>query len=163
MGSTLIFDFNKTSDIEKWTVVDDEVMGGKSSGTISLSPEGHGVFEGTVSLENNGGFSLVRYGFKQISTKKATKVVLKLKGDGKTYQFRIKTNAGDYYAYVSTFSTTGEWQEIEILLKDMYPAFRGRKLDQPNFSDDHIEEIGFLIGNKKQETFRLKIDRIGLE
>jgi hypothetical protein len=29
-------------------------MGGMSSGTFKLDPDGQGVFEGTVSLENNG-------------------------------------------------------------------------------------------------------------
>jgi hypothetical protein len=28
---------------------------------FKLDPDGQGVFEGTVSLENNGGFSMVRY------------------------------------------------------------------------------------------------------
>jgi len=42
----------------------------------------------------------------------------------------------------------------------MYPSFRGRKLDQPNFSKDCIEEIAFLFGNKSQEKFKLIIDKI---
>ena len=163
MASHIIFDFNKDTDIENWIIVDDVVMGGKSSGTFKLSTEGHGVFEGTISLENNGGFSSVRYRFDKILIKEFTKIILKIRGDGKQYQFRIKANAGDYYSYISPFSTTGEWQEIQILLKDMYPSFRGRKLDQPNFSDDYIEEITFLIGNKNQEEFKLLIDKIELK
>lgn len=69
----------------------------------------------------------------------------------------------NYYSYISTFSTSGEWQEIEIHLKDMYPSFRGRKLEQANFSADYIEEIAFLIGNKKPEKFKLLIDKIELK
>ena len=76
---------------------------------------------------------------------------------------RIKTNASDYYSYVSSFSTSGEWQTLEIPLREMYPTFRGRKLDKPNFSNDHIEEIGILIGNKKKEEFKLIIDKITLD
>jgi hypothetical protein len=45
----------------------------------------------------------------------------------------------------------------------MYPSFRGRKLDAPNFSHDNIEEIVFLIGNKKNERFELIIDKIALK
>jgi NADH dehydrogenase [ubiquinone] 1 alpha subcomplex assembly factor 1 len=163
MASRVIYDFRKTSDVENWVIVDDVVMGGKSSGTIKLNAEGHGVFEGAVSLENNGGFSSVRYTFEKTLIKESTKIILKLRGDGKTYQFRIKSNSKDYYSYISTFSTTNEWQEIQILLKDMYPSFRGRKLDQPNFSKDYIEEIAFLISNKKQENFKLLIDKIELK
>ncbi len=163
MASKVIFDFNKKSDIKDWIIVDDVVMGGRSSGTFNLNANGYGVFEGSISLENNGGFSSVRYRFKRIQLKEYTKVILKLRGDGKNYQFRIKSNSGDYYSYIKSFATSGEWQEIEISLRDMFPSFRGRRLDQPNFSEDHIEEITFLIGNKKKEKFKLLLDKIEFE
>jgi hypothetical protein len=163
MPSHILFDFNKDSDIENWIIVNDDVMGGRSSGSFNLNTQGHGLFEGGISLENNGGFSSLRYrgGRKQIN--EHTKIVIRLKGDGKNYQFRIKSNSRDYYSYIAPFVTSGEWQEIEIDLKDMYPSFRGRKLDQPNFSNDYIEEITFLIGNKRQENFKLLIDKIELK
>lgn len=163
MSPMIIFDFNTQSDIQDWLVTDDIVMGGESSGTLNLSANGYGEFSGSVSLENNGGFSSLRYRFEKLKVKGYNKISIKLRGDGKTYQFRIKSNSRDYYSYISTFSTSGEWQEIEIPIKDMYPSFRGRKLDQANFSHDYIEEIGFLIGNKKAEKFKLLIDKIELK
>lgn len=162
MPHQIIFDFNKTSDIRNWLIVDDVVMGGKSSGNFRLDEAGHGVFEGEVSLENNGGFSSVRYTFNKILVKEYSKIFLKIRGDGKNYQLRLKSNSEDYYSYITPFSTSGEWQEIEISLKDLYPSFRGRRLNQPNFSADSIEEIAFLIGNKKKEKFELFIDQIEL-
>ena len=162
MNSQVIFDFDKNSDIQDWIIVDDVVMGGRSLGSFKLSEAGAAVFEGNISLENNGGFSSVRYRFDEIKLKKHTRIVIKLKGDGKKYQFRLKNKAENYYSYISSFSTTGDWQEIEIPLKDMVPSFRGRKLDQPNFSHGSIEEIAFLIGNKKPEKFKLLIDKIEL-
>lgn len=157
-----IFDFNETTDIREWVIVDDVVMGGRSSGKMSLNTEGHGIFEGEISLENNGGFSSVRHTPGRISVKDHSKIVIRLKGDGKDYQFRIKANSGDGHFYVAPFSTSGQWQEIEIPLKDMYASFRGRKLDLPNFSAEHLEEIAFLIGNKKTEKFKLLLDKIEL-
>ncbi len=162
LSSQIIFDFNPDSDLKNWLVVDDVVMGGRSSGSLVLSPEGYGVFKGNVSLENNGGFSSVRHRFERMSVKGFSKIVLKVKGDGKKYQFRLKANSRDYYSYISYFSTNGDWQEIQIPLKDMYPTFRGRKLEQPNFSGEYIEEIAFLIGNKSEEEFQLLIDTIAL-
>lgn len=159
----VIFDFNKNSDVQDWIVVDDAVMGGESSSTFKLNDDGFGVFEGSISLDNNGGFSSVHYRFQKTMIKEYTSIVIKLRGDGKNYQFRIKSNSGDYYSYIAPFSTSGEWQEIEIPLKDMYPSFRGRRLDQPNFSKDYIEEITFLIGNKKKEKFKLLLDKIELK
>lgn len=163
MITPIIFDFNKKSNLQNWTIVDDVVMGGRSSGSFGLSSEGHGVFEGSVSLKNNGGFSSVRYNFEKIVIKEFTKISLKVKGDGKQYQFRIKSNSSDYFSYIFSFSTTGEWQEITIPLNQMSPSFRGRKLNRPNFSEDSFEEIAFLIGNKKEETFKLLIDKIELK
>ena len=106
----VIYDFSKKSNIEDWRIVDDVVMGGRSSGSMGLNVDGFGVFEGEVSLENNGGFSSVRYRFQKILVKKYSRIAIKLKGDRKKYQFRIKANSGDYYSFTSTFETSGEWQ-----------------------------------------------------
>lgn len=163
MNTTPIFNFDNTTNIRQWHVVDDNVMGGKSSGNFKLSEEGFGVFEGNISLENSGGFSSVRYGFPKISIKEFSKVILRLKGDGKEYQFRIKAKAEDAHSYIAYFLTSGEWQEIEIPLNTMFPTFRGRELDQPDFDKDYIEEIAFLIGNKKKENFVLMLEKIELK
>ena len=158
----VVFDFNKKSNLTDWIILDDVVMGGRSSGTIEIDDNGNGVYSGSVSLQNNGGFSSLRYKMARLSVKKYNKIKLKVKGDGKNFQLRIKVNSEDYYSYISQFSTNKEWQEIEIPLKDMFPSFRGRKLDLPNFSGEFIEELTFLIGNKKQEEFKLLIDKIEL-
>jgi NADH dehydrogenase [ubiquinone] 1 alpha subcomplex assembly factor 1 len=163
ISAKIIFDFNKDSIIDNWTVVDDVVMGGKSSGNFYLNEDGHGAFEGDISLENNGGFSSVRYEFSKTPTKGYTKAFITLKGDGKEYQFRIKASSLDYYSYIRYFKTSGKWEEIEISLADMYPSFRGRKLDKPNYSDEYINEITFLIANKKNESYKLLIDKIELK
>ena len=158
-----IFDFNKNADITNWNIVDDVVMGGRSSGKFYLNEEGNGVFKGNVSLENNGGFSSLRYRFDAVSTGSYSKITLKVKGDGKSYQFRVKDKSSNYYSYITYFNSSTGWKTIEINLSDMYPAFRGRKLSSPNFNSERIEEIAILIGNKKEETFKLEIDSIVLE
>ncbi len=162
-SSNLIFDFHKEMKFDQWQVVDDVVMGGKSSGNFELDAKGNAVFSGTVSTENNGGFSSVRGELGKIRVKKDQKIILFLKGDGKKYQFRIKERRGDYYSYVCYFQTSGHWEQIEIPLSQMYPAFRGRQLDMPNFEGSQIEEIAFLIGNKVGEEFSLTLDKIILQ
>jgi len=52
---------------------------------------------------------------------------------------------------------------IEIKLSDLIPTFRGRLLDMENYDGNELEELGFLIGNKKDEQFELIIDNIILE
>ena len=161
-NSLILFNFSESSDLTGWTVVNDDVMGGRSSGSISVNSEANGVFEGFVSLENNGGFSLVRLQLGNTNVEGFEKVAIRLKGDGKRYQFRIKRTDSDYFSYVAYFQTTGEWQVIEIPLREMYPAFRGRRLNEPNFPGDSISEIAFLIGNQKNEAFKLELDQVCL-
>lgn len=163
MNTLLLVDFTNDSNTANWYVVDDTVMGGRSAGNFKLNNEGHGEFSGMISLENNGGFSSLRYVFKKIEVTNYSKAVIRLKGDKKKYQFRVKSNRNDYYSYVSEFTTSGQWQEIEVSFKEMYPSFRGRKLNMPNFASNYIEEITFLIGNKKPEKFKLEIDKIELK
>lgn len=161
--TTIIFDFTKNSAKNSWRIVDDVVMGGKSQSDFIINDAGNGVFYGKVSLENNGGFSSVRHRSGSLNASKYTKIVLSLKGDGKSYQFRIKDKIGNYYSYVQSFETTNQWQKIVINLSEMYPTFRGRKLNMPNFSSTEIQEIAILIGNKKNESFKLELDKIYFE
>lgn len=163
MNTLMIFDFTKEADLQNWYVVDDTVMGGVSAGKRGLSAEGYGMFEGHVSLDNNGGFSSIRYNAGKTKLQGYSKFVIALKGDGKAYQFRVKTKSSEYYSYISTFTTNNTWQIIEIPFNSMVPSFRGRTLDMINFPGDSLEEIGFLVGNKKEEDFKLAINYISVQ
>lgn len=163
MNNIVIYDFNTNSSIRDWRIIDDGVMGGQSQGNFAIDADGNGVFQGTISLENNGGFSSVRHQFDAMQVTKNNTISIRLKGDGKEYQFRIKDKNNTYYSYITTFKTSGEWQTIEIKLANLYPSFRGQKLDLPNFDSSSFEEIVFLIGNKKNESFKLLLDKIALE
>lgn len=163
MNKLLLFDFNATNDWSNWEVENDVVMGGNSSSSLEKSQEGHAIFKGTVSLENNGGFASLQSHFPEKDIKGYTKALILLKGDGENYQFRMKSNLNERASYIYSFSTTGEWGTIEIPLEEMEPVFRGRKLNMPNFPAEQIQEIRFLIGNKKNQDFRLEIKKIELE
>ncbi|NGP75016.1 CIA30 family protein [Balneolaceae bacterium YR4-1] len=163
MNTETIFNFEKNNDLSDWKIVNDNVMGGRSDGTFYRGSQGNGIFEGSISLKNNGGFASVRYWPGKLSVEDYDKIVFRLKGDGKRYQFRIKNDLNDYRSYITYFETSGEWQEIEISLQSLYPSYRGRTLDQPNFSGDNLEELGFLFGNGREEDFRLEIKSLELQ
>ena len=158
-----VFKFTKESNISNWKVIDDVVMGGRSYGDFTINEEGYGTFSGKVSLENNGGFSSLRYTFETKETSSYSKFVIRLKGDGKAYQFRVKDKRYNRYSYVYQFNTSTDWQNIEIPFHKMSAQFRGNKVDIPNFEGKEMEEIAFLIGNKKAESFKLLIDSIELK
>ncbi len=157
-----IFHFSKNANLSKWYSVDDVVMGGKSAGYLSITDEGFGCFSGTISKENNGGFSSVHYRERFACTENS-KILLKVKGDGKTYQLRVKNKADDRHGYVFNFETTADWQDVTVPLADMQPYYRGKQLPLPNFNAGEIEETAFFILSDTAEPFQLLIDVIVLE
>jgi NADH dehydrogenase [ubiquinone] 1 alpha subcomplex assembly factor 1 len=163
IAPTTIFEFNEESDIKKWRVVDDVVMGGESSGKFTMNNKHQAVYSGEVSLENNGGFSSLRYTFDQMSIKGHKTAKIRLKGDKKKYQFRVKTSKKDRHSYKYVFKTSGKWETIEIPLNEMEPTWRGFKPDLPNYEAEYCSEIGFLISNKKEESFELLLESIVFE
>ena len=146
-----------------WQVVDDRVMGGLSQGKFEFNNNGNALFQGYVTNKNNGGFSSVRCSLQQLEIDDQTKVVLKVKGDGKIYQFRLKSSQYQRHSYKSEFKTSGDWQTIELPLNEFYPSFRGYRLDLPNFESDLIAQFSFLIANNYNADFSLEIDSIQLQ
>lgn len=138
-------------------------MGGISKSALSLTEAGHGLFSGHVSLANNGGFASIQCNVAVRIEEEKTRIVLRVKGDGKQYEFRLKSADSQSESYVHQFATSGEWETIKLTLSEFYPQFRGRKLNLPNFHFDRIEQLSFLIANKKEEDFKLLIDWIGME
>jgi NADH dehydrogenase [ubiquinone] 1 alpha subcomplex assembly factor 1 len=158
-----IYTFSTQTNIREWLIVNDGVMGGISKSSLVLTNAGHGRFAGHVSMANNGGFASIQLNttIKLVEEKKF--IVLRIKGDGKRYEFRLKGDNSQSESYVQQFDTSGEWENIKLEISKFYPQYRGRKLNIPNFNFKNIEELSFLIANKQEEDFELLIDWIGLE
>ena len=56
----VLVDFGKKNSAVKMGITDDGVMDGLSKGKVELTSRGTAMFSGTLSLENNGGFSSLR-------------------------------------------------------------------------------------------------------
>ncbi len=161
--NAIIYDFTTDPDYEAWQIVNDGVMGGLSKGKVSFNAAGNVLFEGFISTENSGGFSSMKHSFNEKLVSNFKDVLLRVKGDGKEYQFRVKERLVQPFSYIHEFKTSGEWETIRLPLSSLYPSFRGNALDMPNYSGEFMEEVTFLIGNKKKEYFTLEIERIWLE
>jgi hypothetical protein len=163
LSRLVIVDFRKGMDISAWEIEDDVVMGGRSQGAFSLNENGHAVFSGEVSLENGGGFSSVQHSFDAIDVSQYSSAVLRIKGDGKRYQFLIESERDAPHYYVYEFETTGEWQAVRVPLKEMYPVYRGDRLTIPNYPGETLAMVRLFIANNNPESFHLEIDQIWLE
>ncbi|WP_241234622.1 CIA30 family protein [Nonlabens ponticola] len=162
-NTATLFDFEKGADISNWQIEDDRVMGGISQGNFELNDDGHGHFHGIVTVESNGGFSSVQNNSYDVNVDPSNHIKLRVKGDGHTYQLRVKDQQSTRHSYVADFETSGNWQTVEILLSSMKPTYRGRSVDQPNFDKNYLSQVRIMIGTKKkQEPFDLLIDKIEL-
>jgi monofunctional biosynthetic peptidoglycan transglycosylase len=162
-SAMLLFDFEEQGDLENWRVVDDGVMGGLSRGEIIGTDSGTAVFQGILSLENNGGFSSTRTLPRPYKLDDYDGIALRVRGDGNTYQFRLRLDDSfDGIAYRYNFQTeVDEWTTVEVPFSECVPVFRGRTLsDVPPLSPGKIQQIGFLISEKQAGPFRLEVDRI---
>ncbi|WP_170227008.1 CIA30 family protein [Luteibaculum oceani] len=159
----MIFDFTHAKTSQNWYPLNDTVMGGVSSSSVKYT-EGDGMrFSGFVSTENNGGFCMIKSPGVNIDCEAKSHIVCYLKGDGKQYQIRIKSNPQQPYSYVLNFKTSGNWERLAFPLEKFEAQFRGRVLDMPNFNAPTITEVAILIGNKKNEKFQLDIKWMGIE
>lgn len=149
---------------ENWIVINDGVMGGCSRGHWSLE-EGVGVFSGALSLENNGGFTSVRSAPLASPPVGANAFRIRVRGDGRCYQFRVRPdNQYDGASYRAEFRTrAGEWEEFDLPLKEFQAVFRGMILrDFPPLTAASVTTVGFLLADKQPGEFRLEVAWIGL-
>ena len=143
-----------------WTVVNDNVMGGRSSGDFAIS-DGRLVFRGEINT-NGGGFSSIRTEPEQLDIGRHDGLKLKVCGDGRTYKFRIVTEGSDF-AYMADFPTRhGQWEIIDLPFSTFQPSWRGRKLDRPPVKPSDINSIGFMIADKRDGEFALEVEWIRL-
>ena len=159
-----LFEFTEKAEVETWRIVNDGVMGGLSNSKVNWNEEENTLqFSGKVSLENNGGFASVRTIPKDFQKGIFEKIKLSVKGDGKTYKFRMRNSENfDGIVYSLDFETKeGEWEEIELAVSDFQPTWRGRIYSQYGKLDtSDLRQVGFLIAGKQEGDFHLEVDWI---
>lgn len=156
--------FDSPNEQPRWYAVDDGVMGGVSQSTFSVTDnEGH--FHGEVSLENGGGFASVRRepnGFEP-TLGDAQGIALTVRGDGRTYQLRLKsTSLGNASAYRVKFTPSQDaWETLHFSWDAFEAVRRGTVLsDAPAVTPSEIHQLGFLIADRTAGPFRLQVSRI---
>ena len=157
-----LFDFSGAEP--SWYTVDDNVMGGISNSSVVIDTEAHSLsFTGAVSLENNGGFVSTRSQWTGYDLSAFDGIALRVRGDGNTYRFRIRTEeTGSAIAYTGLFATEADtWQEVYIPFSEMVPLYRGFVVNAAGPIDPQfIRSFGLMLSDKQQGEFSLDVDWI---
>ena len=147
-----------------WYTVDDDVMGGVSDSQVEFPEPNIMYFYGNMSLENNGGFSSVRSDWNVTDLSAGEGVLIRVKGDGKVYRFRLRTeSAGRGISYNAFFKTEAdEWTTAYIPFAEMVPTYRGFVMDVESVNPAKIGSFGFMLSDKQTGEFELQVDWIRL-
>jgi NADH dehydrogenase [ubiquinone] 1 alpha subcomplex assembly factor 1 len=160
-----LFDFTDPSAANAWHAIDDRVMGGISRSTLRHDPAGHAVFEGTISLERNGGFASVRSSPGERGLAGAEACLIELRGDNEQFKLSLLTDDGiDSLNYQASFAPKGiDWLTLHLPIADFRASFRGREVtDAPPLDPARIRQFGLMIATRKAGPFALDIKRISL-
>ena len=133
-------------------------MGGISHGSPARNKvTGNLKFWGSLSMENNGGFSTIRTEVAAGSFAGAKGVHVKVKGDGRQYKFMaMKEGKGRYQIDLDTIA--GEETDVQIHFEDMEYWYWGWKKDNmPALGGDDVVAVGFMIADKNETPFELEI------
>jgi NADH dehydrogenase [ubiquinone] 1 alpha subcomplex assembly factor 1 len=155
----LITDFGPDSADLGWYVLNDNVMGGRSEGGF-LEEQGELFFSGRTNT-NGGGFSSIRTEAMQLDLSQYAGIRLRVKGDGRTYTWRLTTTArwrGREIGYWANFDTReGTWQTVDIPFASFVPRFRGYQLDGPPLDTATLTGMGLMIYDKRDGPFELAL------
>lgn len=104
---------------ERWRFFTDQVMGGVSTGRVTLLSEGAVRFArmtGEVSTENRGGFIQMRLDLSPGAAAGATGVRLRLRGNGERYFVHLRTRGTrlPWQYYQAGFDAGPDWSEVRL-------------------------------------------------
>lgn len=156
----LNIDFGKDKMGVDWNVINDGVMGGLSQGKVAYL-ENSVHFKGSVSLENNGGFSSFKSPFDKNDMTGFTSVTIRYKSKGIATALTLETNYRFYQPYYKySLEKTDNWKTITIPLEDFYAYRMGRKMGQTMDGDQvkDIVRLGFITNEKRAGAFELEVD-----
>ena len=131
----------------EWRLVTDNVMGGVSSGSISLHKhQGKDCLrmQGNVSTQNNGGFVQIALDLtaaKRFDASAYNGIELEVAGNNEDYNIHLRTSdlRSPWQSYRSSFTATKDWQNILIPFITIEP-YRTTK----QFRRDKLKRIGLV-------------------
>jgi len=150
----------KDIDIDTWRFIKDQVMGGKSDGSMSLIDSSNQNFDfisakGNVSTDG-GGFLMFRKEIDVNNFSDFSKVKFKARGNNEKYFIHIKTKGSifPWVRYLGEFEVTDEWQDFEIEFTE-FIRYSNKRPKKRNLNPKKIKLIGVEASGR---DFDMEID-----
>lgn len=160
-GGQTLYDFGPNDD-SRWTTVHDTVMGGVSRGEIRRTDAGTLVFEGYLSLDNNGGFTSFRTRDRVLPFEGSDGIEMRVKGDGRTYILSFDREGIGLFGggYWQRFETKkDEWTTIRMPWSEFEPVNFGRKVPNlPELTPETARGLTVYLYDKNPGEFEVEFD-----
>ncbi len=152
-------DFSGTQDVN-WQRVNDNVMGGRSTGGFEIIDQSM-VLSGSINL-NGGGFTSVRAPLPKKILENFDAVTFLAKSDGRGYDLTFRDEARRNISHRAPLDLKASeaWQEVMIKFSDLAPAFFGRPIDAQSFNKDEAREIGIILNDGLGGGYELSLKEI---
>jgi monofunctional biosynthetic peptidoglycan transglycosylase len=159
-----LFNFQDARAANGWQTVNDGVMGGRSAGRFIINGAKKMEFFGNLSLANNGGFASVRSRRMPLGLFYGDSIVVRLRGDGRTYNLNLYTpNRQTAFSYRASFQTlSNQWIEVAFPLDRFVATSFGRVVPNRPLDPKQVNGIGILLGDKRPGPFKLEVDWINV-
>jgi len=158
-------DFESDAANQRWSVVNDDVMGGRSLGGLSFDA-GLLIFEGRTDTDG-GGFSSLRLPLEPQAIGPYDRIELWARPDDRTYTLTFDDGPSSGDRQVShrapiEFPAPGQWNTTSVSFDKLSPAIFGRPIDDLPFQKHLATRMGLLISDGVDGPFRLEIAWIDL-
>jgi NADH dehydrogenase [ubiquinone] 1 alpha subcomplex assembly factor 1 len=158
-------DFDSDDANQRWLVVNDDVMGGRSLGGLSFDG-GILTFEGVIDTDG-GGFSSLRLPLEPQALSPYDRIELRARPDERSYMVTFDDDLASGDRQVShrapiEFPAPGEWQIVSVSFDKLSAAIFGRPIDDLPFRKDLASRMGLMISDGVDGPFSLEIDWIEL-
>ena len=157
-AGTPLLEFFSSDVVQTFRVINDAVMGGVSTSRLR-STDGAMVFEGEVSLENNGGFASFRGPVR--FPEKSTALLVTVRGDGQRYKLTLKVDdSTSTPQYQAAFVAPRDWQTLRFEAANFAASYRGRAIVAPIVRFVDVQYIGLLVSDKQSGPFKIELKDI---
>ncbi|MFN2359822.1 MAG: CIA30 family protein [Marinobacter sp.] len=160
-ASSVFVSFDPQVSRLTWEPLGDRIMGGQSDGSVVCSDEGIGDFQGTVRMDNGGGFASFKADLPEpFDASDCTGIELLARGDGKTYKIGVRNSTDRrsiVYQHAFTPDTEG-WSRIRLPFSDFVPTWRGKTVaDAGPLDTRNLASVSLFVSGRQAGAFELRM------
>lgn len=157
--STTLFTFDRPDEAE-WIVVNDGVMGGRSSGFVAVAG-GTLRFTGTL-VTRGGGFTSIR-ARRDADLSGESGLELRVRGNGRPFEIELDDGLRRFGRTVSRrmpVATTPEWAVVRTPFSALRSSIFGQPVNAPPIDLARIRSVGLYMLDGRDGPFGVEVDYI---